>query len=224
MRMAGLSSGTAVSVENRFRYNPDVESLPAMVPVVIPLLLLMLPAMLAALAVVREKETGSIINLYVTPVTRAEFLLGKQLPYIGLAMVNFTVMVLMGVYLFGVPITGGVPTLALAALIFSVIATGMGLLASAVTNSQIAAMFLAMMGTLIPTMTYGGMLDPVSSLQGAGRIIGEVYPTSHMFTISRGVFSKALGFDDLAGSFWPLLLAIPVIVGLAIVLLRKQER
>ena len=180
--------------------------------------------MLAALAVVREKETGSIINLYVTPVTRTEFLLGKQLPYVGLAMLNFTVMVLLGVFLFDVPITGSVLTLVVAALLFCVIATGMGLLASAVTKSQIAAMFLAMIGTLIPTVTYGGMLDPVSSLEGAGRIIGEVYPASHMFTISRGVFNKALGFGDLAGSFWPLMLAIPVIIGVAIALLRKQEQ
>ena len=188
------------------------------------MLLLMLPAMLAALAVVREKETGSIINLYVTPVTRTEFLLGKQLPYVGLAMLNFTVMVLLGVFLFDVPITGSVLTLVVAALLFCVIATGMGLLASAVTKSQIAAMFLAMIGTLIPTVTYGGMLDPVSSLEGTGRIIGEVYPASHMFTISRGVFNKALGFGDLAGSFWPLMLAIPVIIGVAIALLRKQEQ
>ncbi len=224
MRMAGMTTASSVSVENRFRYNPDVKSLPAMVPVVIPMLLLMLPAMLAALAVVREKETGSIINLYVTPVTRTEFLLGKQLPYVGLAMLNFTVMVLLGVFLFDVPITGSVLTLVVAALLFCVIATGMGLLASAVTKSQIAAMFLAMIGTLIPTVTYGGMLDPVSSLEGTGRIIGEVYPASHMFTISRGVFNKALGFGDLAGSFWPLMLAIPVIIGVAIALLRKQEQ
>ena len=71
-------------IQTRFRYNPDVRSLPAMVPAIIPLLLLMLPAMLTALAVVREKESGSIINFYVTPVTRSEFLLGKQLPYVAL--------------------------------------------------------------------------------------------------------------------------------------------
>jgi ribosome-dependent ATPase len=211
-------------VENRFRYNPDVESLPAMVPSVIPLLLLMLPAMLAALAVVREKEIGSIINLYVTPVTRAEFLLGKQLPYVALAMINFLVMVLMAVFVFGVPLTGSVPALVLAAFLFCLIATGMGLLASAITRSQIAAMFLAMVGTLIPAITYGGMLDPVSSLEGAGRVIGEIYPANAMFTISRGVFNKALGFGDLAGSFVPLLLAVPIIIGASILLLRKQER
>ncbi|MDE8652111.1 ribosome-associated ATPase/putative transporter RbbA [Novosphingobium album (ex Liu et al. 2023)] len=224
MTMAGVPAGASVSIENRYRYNPDVESLPAMVPTVIPLLLLMLPAMLAALAVVREKEIGSIINLYVTPVTRAEFLLGKQLPYVVLAMVNFAVMVLMAVFLFGVPLTGSLPALVAAALIYGLSATGMGLLASAVTKSQIAALFLAMVGTLIPAATFGGMTDPVSSLEGPGRMIGEIYPATHMFTISRGVFNKGLGFADLGGSFWPLLLSVPVILGLAIALLRKQER
>ena len=77
-----------------------------MMPAVIPLLLMMLPAMLTALAVVREKELGSIINLYVTPVTRTEFLLGKQLPYVALAMLNFLLMVLLAVTAFGVPMTG----------------------------------------------------------------------------------------------------------------------
>ena len=220
----GAAASSNISVENRFRYNPDVKSLPAIVPAVIPILLLMLPAMLTALAVVREKEMGSIINLYVTPVTRSEFLLGKQLPYVGLAMLNFLLMTLLAVTVFNIPLTGSFLTLAAASLLFCVISTGMGLLASAVTRSQIAAMFFAMVGTLIPAMQYGGMIDPVSSLQGSGRIIGEIYPASHIFTISRGVFNKALGFGDLSASFWPLLAAVPVILGLAIILLRKQER
>ncbi|MBS0614056.1 MAG: ABC transporter permease, partial [Proteobacteria bacterium] len=223
-RWRGMSSAATVSIESRFRYNPDVASLPAMVPAVIPILLLMLPAMLTALAVVREKETGSILNLYVTPVTRSEFLLGKQLPYVGLAMLNFLLMSLLAVTLFGVPIRGSFLTLMLAMLVFCVISTGMGLLASAVTKSQIAAMFFAMIGTMIPAMQFGGLTDPVSSLQGVGRAIGEIYPASHILTISRGVFSKALGFGDLSASFQPLLLAVPVILITAIVLLKKQER
>ena len=225
IRVRGGDSATAaVSIETRFRYNPDVASLPAMVPTIIPLLLLMLPAMLAALAVVREKEMGSILNFYVTPVTRTEFMLGKQLPYVGLAMLNFALMVLMALLVFRVPITGSFVALAVAALLFSLASTGMGLLASAATRSQIAALFFAMVGTLLPATQFGGMIDPVSSLQGTGRIIGEIYPASHMFTISRGVFNKALSFGDLRASFWPLLLAVPVIVGLAIALLGKQER
>ena len=221
---SGASAAGNASVETRFRYNPDVKSLPAMVPAVIPLLLLMLPAMLTALAVVREKETGSITNLYVTPVTRLEFLLGKQLPYVGLAMVNFLLMTLLAVTVFGVPVKGSFFTLTLAALIFSFAATGMGLLASAVTRSQIAAMFFAMIGTLIPATQFAGLIDPVSSLEGSSKFIGEIYPATHMISISRGVFSKSLGLADLTGPLWSMLLSVPVILGAAVLLLKKQER
>ncbi|WGG52652.1 ribosome-associated ATPase/putative transporter RbbA [Rugamonas sp. DEMB1] len=219
----GATPTALVGVATRYRYNPDVRSLPAMVPAVMPLLLLMLPAMLTALAVVREKELGSIINLYVTPVTRTEFLIGKQLPYLILAMFNYALMCLAAVTVFGVPMTGSFAALSVAALIFCVCSTGMGLLASTVTRSQIAAMFFAMLGTMLPAVQFAGLINPVSSLEGGARWFGEIYPASHMFTISRGVFSKALGFADLGASFWPMLLAVPVIMGLAIALLKKQE-
>ncbi|RLJ40246.1 ribosome-dependent ATPase [Acidovorax sp. 106] len=219
----GVAPVGLLEVETRYRYNPDVRSLPAMVPAVIPLLLLMLPAMLTALAVVREKEMGSIINLYVTPTTRTEFMLGKQLPYVALAMLNFGLMVLAAVTVFGVPITGSLATLTGAALLFSLCSTGMGLLASTVTRSQIAAMFFAMVGTLIPAVQFSGLINPVSSLVGVARWIGEIYPASHMFTISRGVFSKALSLHDLQPEFWALGVSAPVIIGVAIALLRKQE-
>ena len=221
-RVGTLPAGA--NVQTRFRYNPDVRSLPAMVPAVVPLLLLLLPAMLTALAVVREKETGSINNFYVTPVTRTEFLLGKQLPYVGLAMINFLLMSLLGVTVFGVPVTGSFLTLALAALVFSFASTGMGLLASSVTRSQIAAMFIAMVGTILPVVQFAGLINPVSSLAGAGRLIGEVYPATHMLIISRGVFSKALGVADLGVQFAALLAAVPVIFVLAVLLLDRQER
>ena len=220
----GLKLGSNVAVETRFRYNPDVKSLPAMAPAVMPMLLLMLPAMLTALAVVREKELGSILNLYTTPVTRVEFLLGKQLPYVLLAMLNYLLMCALAVFAFGVPITGSFVTLTLAALLFSIIATGMGLLASAVTRSQIAAMFFALIGTIIPASQFSGLTDPVSSLEGVGRWVGEIYPATHMFAISRGVFSKALTLGDLTAAFTALALAIPVIMGIAIWALPKQER
>ncbi len=213
----------AATVETRFRYNPGVESLPAMVPAVIPVLLMMFPAMLAALSVVREKELGSILNLYVTPVTRSEFLFGKQLPYIALAMVNFLLMVAMAVTFFGVPVKGSFTALLLAAVLYTICATGIGLLASTFTRSQVAALFFTMIGTLIPAVQFSGMIDPVSSLEGAGAFIGSIYPTSHFLAITRGVFNKSLGIDDLAASFWPLAIAVPVILSSAVLLLRKQE-
>ncbi|WP_298015155.1 ribosome-associated ATPase/putative transporter RbbA [uncultured Castellaniella sp.] len=220
----GASIASPVDLQTRFRYNPDVRSLPAMVPVVIPLLLMMLPAMLTALAVVREKEIGSIINLYVTPVTRTEFLLGKQIPYIGLALLNFAAMCLLSVTVFGVPIKGSLATLALAGLVYCIASTGLGLLASAMTRSQIAAMFFTMMATLIPAIQFSGLLDPVSAMEGVGLLIGQTYPAAHMFTISRGIFNKALELQDLWPSIQPLMLSIPLILGTAIALLRKQDR
>jgi len=185
--------------------------------------LLMIPAMLTALSVVREKELGSIINLYVTPVTRSEFLLGKQLPYIVLAMLNFGLMTLLSVTLFGVPVKGSFLALAAGALLFVTFATGFGLFCSTFTRSQIAAIFVTMIGTLIPVIQFSGMLNPVSSLDGLGEFVGHVYPATYFLNISRGVFSKALGFTSLQASFWPLLVAVPVIVGLSIALLKKQE-
>lgn len=222
--LTGRSAQGNMSIETRYRYNPDIRSLNAMVPAVLPLLLLMLPAMLTALGIVREKELGSIINLYVTPVTRAEFMLGKQLPYVGLAMLNFMLMSLMAVTVFGVPITGSFLTLTLSSFIFVIIATGMGLLASTVTSSQIAAMFFTMIGTLIPSTQYAGLIDPVSSLEGTGRLIGDIFPGTYMFSISRGVFAKALFMKDLYSLLIPLVIAVPLILGSAIILLRKQER
>jgi len=222
-RLGQDATSSLATIETRFRYNPDVKSLPAMVPAIIPILLLMIPAMLTALSVVREKELGSIINLYVTPVTRSEFLLGKQLPYIALAMFNFLLLSLLAVTVFGVPIKGNFLTLAAGALLFVIFSTGFGLLASTLTRSQIAALFVTMIGTMIPAIQFAGMLNPVSSLEGAGAFIARIYPASHFLTISRGVFNKALGFSTLQTSFWPLLLAVPVILGLSIVLLKKQE-
>ena len=216
------ATGSAI-IETRFRYNPDVMSLPAMVPAVIPILMLMIPCMLTALSVVREKELGSIINFYVTPVTRTEFLLGKQLPYIILAMLNFLLMALFANTMFGVHITGSFATLTLAALIFSIFSTGFGLFASIFTRSQIAAIFATMLGTMLPAIQFSGLLNPVSSLEGAGKIIGQIYPASHFLIISRGVFSKALNLSDLGSYFWPMLLAALGIVALSIFLLKKQD-
>ncbi len=223
-RLGQSRSSGLVNIETRYRYNPDVKSLVAMVPAVIPLLLMMIPAMLTALSVVREKELGSIVNLYVTPVTRFEFLLGKQLPYIGLAMVNFLFMALLAVTVFGVPMKGSFFALSIAALLYVTGATALGLLFSTFVRSQIAAIFGTAVLTLLPAVQFCGMTSPVSSLEGLGRMIGHIYPTTYFLIISRGTFSKGLGFMTLQSSFYPLILAIPVLIGLCLILLRKQER
>jgi ribosome-dependent ATPase len=214
---------TPATIELRYRYNPDVKSLVAMVPAVIPLLLLLIPAMLATLSVVREKDLGSIINFYVTPTTRLEFLLGKQLPYVILGFLNFLLLTLLAVTLFHVPLKGDFLTAAVAALLYVGCSTGIGLLISTLTRTQVAALFATAVLTLVPASNFCGLTDPVSSLEGFGRVVGEFYPTAYYITISRGTFNKALGFAGLYQSFLPLLIAIPVLLGLSAAFLKKQE-
>ena len=211
-------------LEVRYLYNPGIESLTAMVPAVIPILLLIIPAMLAALSVVREKEMGSIINLYVTPVTRLEFLVGKQLPYIGLGLINCILLWLFAVFIFRVHFTGGILTFMLAGLLYVAFSTAFGLLISTFMNSQIAAIFGAAVLTILPATQFCGLMDPVSSLQGTGRLIGDIYPTTYFILISRGTFAKALQFHDLVSSFIPLFLAGPILVIIASWLTKKQAK
>ena len=219
----GIELKPAFNVEMRYRYNPDIKSIQAIVPAIIPILLLLIPSMLTALSVVREKEMGSIINLYVTPVTKLEFLLGKQLPYIAISMLNYVLMIILAIYFFGVPMKGSFLALSLVTLLFCLFSTGFGLFASTLTKSQIGAIFFTVIGTLIPAIQFSGLINPVSSLDSLGAIIGRVYPTAHMLTASRGVFSKALHINSLGHEFMILAIVAPIIILASVLLLKKQE-
>ena len=219
-----MPEGLPAEIESRYRYNQDFQSIFAMVPTVIGLLLVFIPAVLMALGVVREKELGSITNFYVTPVTRLEFLIGKQVPYVALGMVNFIVMVGLAVFLFGVPVKGSFATLSFGALLYLVTTTGIGLLISSFTKTQIAALFGTAIATTVPAVLFSGMMQPVSSLEGSAAVMGLSFPTSYFMTISVGTFTKALGFADLLLQFSILAAFIPILTGLNVLLLSKQER
>ena len=211
-------------IEVRFKYNQDFDSIYAMVPSSMSMLLALFPAILMALAIVREKELGSITNLYVTPVTRIEFLIGKQLPYIAVAMANFTLMFLMALFVFKVPLKGSFPTLVLGVLIYVTTTTAYGMLISAFTRTQIAALFGTAILTVLPATQFAGVMTPVSSLSGVARIMGRGFPMTYFVPISIGTFTKGLGFADLSVSLAALAVFIPVLTLLSLLLLRKQER
>jgi ribosome-dependent ATPase len=214
---------TAADIEVRYRYNQDFKSIYAMVPAVIPILLVFIPAILMALGVVREKELGSITNFYATPVTRLEFLLGKQLPYIGVSMINFFGLVALAIVVFGVPLKGSMLALTVGAMLYVTATTGLGLLISAFTKTQIAALAGTAIVTLLAAANFSGLSEPVSSLQGAGAVMGKMFPTTYFLIISRGTFTKALGFSELYGDFMALAAFIPALTLLSLALLRKQE-
>ena len=211
-------------IELRFKYNQDFDSIFAMVPANMSLLLAIFPAILMALAVVREKELGSITNLYVTPVTRLEFLIGKQLPYIGVALANFTLMFLMALFVFQVPLKGSFPALLLGVLIYVTAMTAYGMLMSAFTRTQIAALFGAAILTVLPATQFAGMMTPVSSLGGGAQIMGRAFPMTYFVPISVGTFTKGLGFLDLSADLAALAAFVPVLTLMNVLLLRKQER
>jgi ribosome-dependent ATPase len=214
----------AADIEIRFKYNQNFDSIYAMVPADLSLMLALFPAILMALAIVREKELGSITNLYVTPVTRLEFLIGKQLPYIAIAMANFALMFLMALFIFQVPLKGSFPTLLLGVLIYVTTTTAYGMLISAFTNTQIAALFGTAILTVLPATQFAGMMTPVSSLTGSARIMGQAFPMTYFVPISAGTFTKGLGFHDLSGDLAMLSIFVPALILLSMLLLRKQER
>jgi ribosome-dependent ATPase len=216
-------TGRLPAIEPRFLYNPSFESVYAIVPSIPPLLLVLLPAILTAVSVVREKELGSIVNFYVTPTTRLEFLVGKQLPYIVIAMINYMILTVMAVGVFGVPLKGSGPMLTLCALLYVAATTAIGLVVATFTRSQVAAVFATAILTMLPTTQFSGLLQPVSTLEGNARIVGTLWPTTYFMHASVGAFTKGLDARLLAPDALALAAFVPVLLLTAMLLLRRQE-
>jgi ribosome-dependent ATPase len=205
-------------------YNPTFESVYSIVPSIPALLLLLIPAILMTVAIVREKELGSIINFYVTPTGRLEYLLGKQLPYVAIGMINFVILTVLALVVFRVPIKGSFLTLALCTLLYVMATTGIGMVTSTFTGSQVAAVFVTAILTIIPTIQFSGLLQPVSTLEGSAAFIGSIWPASYYMHSSLGVFTKGLGPRLLAGDVLFLACCVPVLLAISVLGLRKQER
>jgi len=217
------SAANPVNFETRFRYNQSFESVNAMVPSVIMLMLMLIPAIMATIGVVREKETGSIANFYSTPITKFEFLFGKQLPYIVVAIISFLLLLILAVFLFRVPVKGSLWALALGTLLYVSASTGFGQLVSTFTRTQVSAVFATIVISIIPTANFSGLLVPVSSLTGGGRLLGLGFPSSWYQPISVGTFTKGLGFDDLLLNLMMLAVFCFVYHPAAKLILRKKE-
>jgi ribosome-dependent ATPase len=215
---------TPTEIALRYRYNQDFRSIYAMVPAMLPLLLIFIPAIMTALGVVREKELGSITNFYVTPLGRLEFLLGKQVPYVAVAMLSFFILILQAVFIFDVPIKGSLAALTLGTLLYVTTTTSIGLLMSTFTRTQIAALFGTAILTMLPTVQFSGLTTPVASLQGPAYWIGQFFPASYYLVLCRGVFTKALVFSDLTVQFAALVAFIPALTAISVALLSKQEK
>ncbi len=219
-----VSLKAPAGIEPRFMYNQDFDSINAIAPGVMMLVLMMIPAMMSAVGVVREREIGSIANFYASPAAVAQYLIGKQLPYIAVGMVNFAAMMLMIIYLFGVPLKGSFAGLAIGTLLMVSATTALGLLISCFVRSQLAAIFATAIITMIPAQTYSGFLYPLSTMEGGALIIGKTFPSSWYYTVSVGSFTKGLHTADLLHEYAAIAAFAAASLILACLLLKKQEK
>lgn len=215
---------SSTDLRTRYWFNQDLRSKFAFIPGILAMVLALSPAMLTAVAVVREKELGSITNLYATPTGRIEFLLGKQIPYVAISMVNFGILTAMTIYGFGVPLKGDLLTLAFGAALYVFVTTGIGLLVSSFTRTQLAALLISLIVTVVPSFLYSGLMTPISSLVGGAAWVARGFPAAYFLNIAVGCFTKNLSFSDLWLNYAVLACMAIVVMTASIALLRKQDR
>ncbi|KLT73312.1 hypothetical protein PL75_03605 [Neisseria arctica] len=218
-----VSLQPAADMEARFLYNQDFKSMYAVAPGIMMMVLMLIPAMMTAIGVVREREIGSIANLYASPATVSQYLVGKQLPYIVVGMVNYCVLFFMMIFWFQVPLKGSFAALTLGTVLMICVSTALGLLVSSFVRSQVAAIFVTAIITLVPTVNYSGFLYPISTMTGSAYWIGTLFPASWYLRISVGTFTKGLDFTGLYGEFAVLAVSAAVFLTAACLLLKKQE-
>jgi len=211
-----------VSVEGRVWYNPSLETKNSIVPGLLVINLMFYPSLLAALVVVREKERGTIFNLYCSPVRRWEVIVGKAVPYIGVAMADYFLLFALSISVFKVRFVGNFLVLTLAALLYISCCIGLGLVISVFCRTQVAAMLITFVGMMTPSFLFSGMLTPVASMDRSAQMISRVIPATYFMGMARGVYLKGLGFFYYVPDFLTLAVFAAVVYGIAITGFRKK--
>ena len=209
--------------ETRYMYNPELKSIDVVSPGILTIILLLIPAMLTALGVVREKEIGSIHNFYRSPATSAEFLIGKQLPYIVLSLFSAVLLFLEMTLGLGVPFKGNALSFFTAALVYFAVGTATGLVMSAALRTQLAALIATTLFTLLPSTNFSGLYSPMSSMPPAVIALAQLFPAGWFQFISKGSFAKGIGWAQTWQFVWPMLLILSAYLIIASLALKKQE-
>ena len=220
-RPDGTGRPAGVDLRTRAWYNPDLASRDYNVPAVIGAVLMLMCLLLTALAVARERETGTLEQLMVTPLKPAELMLGKTLPVAVVGLIDLALVTTVAVAWFRIPFRGSIPTLLVAALVYIVAALALGLLISTVSRTQQEA-FMSMFLFFLPAVILSGFLYPVYTMPALFRWISVLDPIRHFLVIVRGLFLRGEGFLEL----WPELLILTAmavgILGLAVARFRRS--
>ncbi|MBN2035419.1 MAG: ABC transporter permease [Chitinispirillaceae bacterium] len=201
LELLHIKQPTIVTIDQRILYNQEQRSALYFVPGLMAVILLMISALLTALAITREKELGTLEQLLVSPLRPGEIIVGKILPYLLLAAVDGSLILLVGYVAFGVRVAGSLTFLAGAATVYIFTALAIGLLVSTVVKNQLQAMLIVLPATMMPTIILSGFIFPLTSLPIVLRCISYAVPATYFLEIIRGVILKGIGFEVL----WPSL-------------------
>jgi ABC-2 type transport system permease protein len=211
----------AVEVRSRVWYNPEMKSANFMIPGMMAMILYFLTTLLTALSIVRERETGTVEQLMVTPIRPVELVVGKVLPYVAVSFFNLLEVLAIGVFWFGVPIHGSVALLLAISAIFLMTSLGVGIFVSSVSNTQQEAMLLVFF-TLFPSVFLAGYLFPLEAMPSFLQTISYLIPLRYMIFVMRGIIVKGVGLDVLAGQVGALIVFGVVIMIFAATRFRKR--
>ncbi len=219
----GTTEDSNFAIKSRYWYNQASESKYTFVPGAITVILIAIPAIMMTLSIVKEKEVGTITNFYATPLTKLEFLIGKQLIYIVIFFITYFILVGIAVFIYGVPLKGSFLLLTGMSLVYIFCTTAIGLLVSSFVKSQIAGLLIALITTMIPSFTYSGLLTPISSLDTSGQITARLYPVIYYMRTVMGTFTKDLPIKTMLPNFLYLIIFYSIVMILCNILLKKQE-
>ncbi len=211
-----------IQPEIRVWYNPQLRSRDFIVPGLFAVILMAFPPLLTALAVAREKELGTIAQIYASPLTRVEFILGKLFPYAVIAAIQLTMVLAAGFLWFKIPMNGSFTLLTVLGLIFVLCTVSVGLFVSILVRTQVAAMLVTVLLTLMPSFLFSGFIYPVFTMPEMFRVYAESFPTIYFIDISRGIVMRGAGLAELWGQVAFLLAYTFGVLALATMLTRKR--
>ncbi len=206
-----------INVAPRMVFNPELKGAFVFVPGVMALVLLLVSALMTSVTIAREKETGTMEVLMVSPLSQLQILFGKVLPYLLLSFVNGCVIIALGVFLLGIPLHGSLLLLLTETLLFIFLSLAIGLLISTIADTQLVAMFVSLLLMLMPTIFLSGFIFPIESMPPFLQFVSNVIPATYFIAIVKGIMIKGVGLTDL----WQPTL---VLLGMATVLMAVSLR
>ncbi len=213
-----------VRLDVRYLYNEEAKSVWSIASALIGMILLMVPPMLTSVSICKEKETGSIYNIYASTITRGEFLLGKLVPYFLISALNALILFAWAIWVFKTPFRGSFFFFILSALVYALCSLGIGLWISSFARTQIAALMISLVVAMVPSFLYSGMLVPVSCLDQTGQIEAHLFPAMYFVNILHGLFLKGLAWTTLWPEFMALVVYTLVVYFLAYISFHKRVK